>query len=120
MFHCTKSDNDMENTATLQLPRGLSGPQRKRWLEAGGPPPDLRGEMRPRNTPNPLRAWLEQEPAPMSKAQFARLIGCSKSYVSMLLADGAPWPSRRLALRIAIVTEGVVTPNDLAGYPPDG
>jgi hypothetical protein len=55
----------------------------------------------------------------MTKQRFAELIGCTAAYVSMLLADNAPWPGRDIARRIAIVTEGEVTPNDLAGYPPE-
>jgi hypothetical protein len=81
---------------------------------------DRRGQPKSRSMPNRLRDWLETTPAPMSKAQFARQIGCAPSYVSMLLADNAPWPNRDMARRIAIVSRGAVTPNDLAGYPPDG
>ena len=73
---------------------------------------------RPRALPNALRDWLERTPRPMSKQRFAELLGCTAAYVSMLLADDAPWPGRDIALRIGIVTEGEVTPNDLAGYPP--
>jgi hypothetical protein len=73
---------------------------------------------RTRNRPNLLREWLERSPKPMSKMRFAQLIGCSNAYVSLLLTDHPPWPGRAIALRIAIVTEGMVTPNDLAGYPP--
>lgn len=74
---------------------------------------------RSRSLPNALRDWLQQEPRPMTKARFADLLGVTAPYVSMLLADNAPWPNREVARRIAIITEGVVTPNDLAGYPPD-
>lgn len=55
----------------------------------------------------------------MSKTRFAELIGVTGPYVSMLLADNAPWPSREVAKRIAIVTEGEVDPNRLVGYPPE-
>jgi hypothetical protein len=78
----------------------------------------VRRGKRSRRQPNALRAWLQQKPAPMTKSRFAELVGISSGYVSMLLADNAPWPGRDVARRIAIVTEGVVTPNDLAGYPP--
>lgn len=74
---------------------------------------------RPRSEPNRLREWLQRKPRPMTKQRFAELIGCTAAYVSMLLADNAPWPGREIARRIAIVTEGEVTPNDLAGYPPE-
>lgn len=92
-------------------------PTRKRktaleWAEA-------RRGQRTRTQPNALRDWLEQKPRPMTKLRFAELIGCSSAYVSMLLADNAPYPSREIARRIGVVTEGEVTPNDLAGYPPD-
>lgn len=73
---------------------------------------------RSRLQPNKLRDWLERKPKPMTKARFAELIGCSGAYVSILLADDPPWPSRPIALRIGIVTEGAVTPDDLANYPP--
>lgn len=75
-------------------------------------------QPRPRSEPNKLREWLQRKPRPMTKQRFADLIGCTAAYVSMLLADNAPWPGREIARRIAIVTEGEVTPNDLAGYPP--
>jgi len=67
---------------------------------------------------NKLRAWLEGTPRPMTKTRFAQLIGTTKSYVTQLISDNPPWPGRVIAQRIAIVTEGAVTPNDLAGYPP--
>ena len=54
----------------------------------------------------------------MTKARFAALLGVTTSYVSQLTSDAPPWPGRDLAQRIGIVTEGAVTPNDLAGYPP--
>jgi DNA-binding transcriptional regulator YdaS (Cro superfamily) len=68
--------------------------------------------------PNALRVWLETEPVPMQKKRFAELVGVTASYVTQLISDNPPWPGRLIAQRIAIVTEGVVTPNDLAGYPP--
>lgn len=74
---------------------------------------------RSRLQPNKLRDWLERKPRPMTKARFAELIGCSGAYVSILLADDPPWPGRPIARLIGIITLGEVTPNDLAGYPPD-
>jgi hypothetical protein len=74
----------------------------------------------PRTQPNKLRDWLEAMPPPMTKGQFAKRVGIAPSYVSMLLADGAPWPGREIVRRIAEVTGGAVTPNDMAGYAPDG
>lgn len=73
---------------------------------------------KPRKKPNVLRAWFAQKPRPMSKRRFATLIGVTPSYVSQLTSDDPPWPGRELSQRIGIVTEGAVTPNDLAGYPP--
>ena len=80
--------------------------------------PDRRGPPRPRTLPNALRDWLEAEPPPMTKIEFAKRIGVTPSFVSMLCADGAPWPNREIVRRIGVVTRGAVTPNDLAGYPP--
>jgi len=86
---------------------------RAEWARARSP----KGR-RSRLQPNALRDWLERKPKPMTKARFAELIGCSGAYVSILLTDDPPWPSRPIALRIGIVTEGQVTPDILAGYPP--
>jgi hypothetical protein len=88
--------------------------------EGTAPVIDRRGVARPRSVPNALRNWLEQDPAPMTKIAFARKIGVSPAYVSMLVADDAPWPGREIVRRIGVVTRGAVTPNDLAGYPPGG
>lgn len=67
---------------------------------------------------NVLRAWFERRPQPMRKVRFAELLGVTTAYVSQLTSDKPPWPGRDLAQRIGIITEGAVTPNDLAGYPP--
>jgi len=85
------------------------------------PPKRIRPGRRPstsRNRPNALRDWLMQHPKPMSMVRFAELIGVTPSYVSQLTSDVPPWPGRDISLRIGIVTEGAVTPNELAGYPP--
>jgi len=83
------------------------GPRKKRenWDRA----------PRTRRQPNALRDWLEADPPPMSKGRFADLLEVSGPYVSMLVGDNAPWPGRDIARRIAIITDGAVTPNDLAG-----
>lgn len=73
---------------------------------------------RPRTQPNPLRDWLEQHPRPMSKQRFAEMIGVADAYISMLIADNAPWPGRQIIRRIAEVTEGIVDANAMAGYTP--
>lgn len=72
--------------------------------------------VRSRVDRNPLRDWLEQPEPPMTKRDFARLLGVTPPYVSMLLADNPPWPSRDLSRLIGVVSDGAVTPNDLAGY----
>jgi hypothetical protein len=86
----------MEQQAVIQLPSG-----RKR---------------RTRSKPNRLRDYLAARK--VVKGEFAKQIGCEPPYLSMLLADDAPWPTREIQLRIAIATNGEVTPNDLAGWPP--
>jgi transcriptional regulator with XRE-family HTH domain len=74
-------------------------------------------ERRPRLDYNPLRAFLAQDGAPTQR-EFARAVGVSEPYLSQLIADGAPWPSRDVLMRIAIVTRGVVDPNAWCGWPP--
>lgn len=78
---------------------------------------EKRRPAKPRDTPNKLRDWLETPPRPMSKIRFAELVGVTPSYISMLLADNAPWPGREVARRIAEVSGGAITPNDLANWP---
>jgi transcriptional regulator with XRE-family HTH domain len=73
-------------------------------------------QRRDRRKYNRLRSWLMKKPRPMSVAEFAELVGVTPSYVSQLTSDDPPWPSRDVARRIALVTKGAVTPNDLAGY----
>lgn len=65
---------------------------------------------------NRLAEWLNADPKPMSKTAFASLIGVTPGYVSQLCSDSPPWPGREVARRIAEVTDGAVTPNQLAGY----
>jgi len=66
-------------------------------------------------TKNKLRLWLERNPS-LTLRRFASAVGCTPSYISQLAREtGAPWPSRPIAVRIAQVTQGEVTPNDLAG-----
>ncbi|PAP94016.1 hypothetical protein [Mesorhizobium wenxiniae] len=68
---------------------------------------------------NKLAQWLNADPKPMAKIDFAEKIGVSPGYVSQLCADNPPWPGRIIAKKIGEVTEGAVTPNDLAGYVED-
>ena len=74
-------------------------------------------ERRPRQDYNPLRAFLAREGAPTQR-QFARAIGVSEGYLSQLIADGPPWPSRDVLIRMAIATRGAVDPNAWCGWPP--
>lgn len=83
--------------ATTKLPRGM-GPRKPR----------------PREQPNALREWLEQFPPPMRKLDFAKKIGCTPSYISMLVADTAPLPNSKIIGRIVKVTNGAVTAEALA------
>lgn len=65
---------------------------------------------------NKLAQWLSSDPKPMTKVAFADEIGVTPGYVSQLCSDAPPWPGRDIARKIAEVTNGAVTPNDLAGY----
>jgi DNA-binding transcriptional regulator YdaS (Cro superfamily) len=65
---------------------------------------------------NKLAQWLNADPKPMSKVAFAAAIDVTPGYVSQLCSDNPPWPGRAKSLKIAEVTDGAVTPNDLAGY----
>lgn len=74
----------------------------------------------PRRARNALRAWLKRKPKRMSIVDFAKMVGVTPGYVSQLISKEPPWPSRDVARRIALVTGGEVTPNDLAGWYPPG
>lgn len=65
---------------------------------------------------NKLAEWLNADPKPMTKSAFAAAIAVTPGYVSQLCSDSPPWPGRDLARKIAEITGGAVTPNDLAGY----
>jgi 3,4-dihydroxy 2-butanone 4-phosphate synthase / GTP cyclohydrolase II len=65
---------------------------------------------------NKLAEWLNADPKPMTKSAFAAAIEVTPGYVSQLCSDSPPWPGREVARRIADITNGVVTPNDLAGF----
>jgi len=73
-------------------------------------------KRRPRTRPNRLRDWFAHRQ--VSKSEFAQQVGVEPPYISMLLSDDAPWPSREVQVKIAKATRGEVTPNDLAGWPP--
>lgn len=65
---------------------------------------------------NKLAEWLNADPKPMTKSAFAEMIGVTPGYVTQLCSDAPPWPGREIARKIADVSAGAVTPNDLAGY----
>jgi 3,4-dihydroxy 2-butanone 4-phosphate synthase / GTP cyclohydrolase II len=62
-----------------------------------------------------LTDWLEREKMArgLTREEFARRIGRHPSLITQI-CDGA-WVTRETALAIARVTDGEVTPNDLAG-----
>jgi 3,4-dihydroxy 2-butanone 4-phosphate synthase / GTP cyclohydrolase II len=66
---------------------------------------------------NKLAAWLDAYPKPMKKVDFARELGVTPSYVTQLCKKDAPWVTREMAIKIAEISRGAVTPNDLAGLP---
>lgn len=66
-----------------------------------------------RNDPNHLREWLDRNG--LKKVDFAKQVGITPSFLSMLLADDPPWPSRRVVHAIAEATNFEVTANELAG-----
>lgn len=65
---------------------------------------------------NKLDAWLNAYPKPMKKVEFAEKLGVKPSYVTYLCKLPYPWVTRERALKIAEITNGQVTPNDLSGY----
>jgi hypothetical protein len=66
---------------------------------------------------NPLRAWFNRFPKPMLQKDFARLAGISRSFMTLLLSDAPPWPSRMLMRRITELTKGAVTAEDWVRLP---
>jgi len=66
-----------------------------------------------RNDANHLREWLEKSGT--KKIDFAKQVGIAPSFLSMLIADQPPWPSRRVINAIAEATNYEVTANELAG-----
>jgi len=67
---------------------------------------------------NKLAAWLGRYPKPMKKIEFARELGVKPQYITHLCRLEYPWVTREKALKIAEITKGEVTPNDLCGYDP--
>lgn len=66
---------------------------------------------------NKLAAWLDSYPKPMKKVDFAKELGVTPSYVTQLCKRDLPWVNREMAIKIAEISKGAVTPNDLAGIP---
>jgi transcriptional regulator with XRE-family HTH domain len=60
---------------------------------------------------NPLRAWLRRKPKPMTQREFCERVGISQSFLTALLSDTPPWPSRNVMRKITEATEGAVTPD---------
>jgi transcriptional regulator with XRE-family HTH domain len=48
----------------------------------------------------------------MLQKDFAQLAGISQSFLTALLSDTPPWPSRATMKRITEITGGTVTAND--------
>ena len=45
----------------------------------------------------------------MKQRHFAERLGCTQQYVTLLLSDTPPWPSRRILREIIRITDGAVT-----------
>jgi hypothetical protein len=61
------------------------------------------------NPKNPLRRWFDQCPQPMPQAEFCRRVGISQPFLTTLLHERPPWPSRARLRKIVKVTRGAVT-----------
>ncbi len=66
---------------------------------------------------NPLRAWFAQEPKPMLQREFMAKVGISQSFLTSLLSDRPPWPSRETMRRIVKLTNGAVTADQWMAMP---
>lgn len=60
--------------------------------------------MKPKN---PLRRWFDEKPMP--QAEFCRRTNISQAFLTTLLTDRPPWPSRARLRKIVKVTKGAVT-----------
>jgi hypothetical protein len=72
---------------------------------------------------NPLRAWFEHRPRQMLQKDFAKQARISQSFLTSLLSDTPPWPSRAVMRKITELTKGAVTANhwvELEDPPPRG
>jgi transcriptional regulator with XRE-family HTH domain len=61
---------------------------------------------------NPLRRWFDQEPRPMAQAEFCRRTGISQAFLTTLLLERPPWPTRARLRRIVKATKGAVTADE--------
>ena len=59
---------------------------------------------------NKLDLWLSTRK--IKRSAFAKAIGVSPPYVTLLCSDQPTWPGRDVATRIAEYTGGDITPND--------
>lgn len=57
-----------------------------------------------------LVTWLEATGT--KRGEFAKAIGVSPAYVTLLCSESPSWPGRDVAARIRDVTGGVVTADD--------
>jgi transcriptional regulator with XRE-family HTH domain len=58
---------------------------------------------------NRLRAWIERRD--INQASFAMRLGVTRAYICRLCSDRPPYPSRAMAHRIMVLTDGEVTPD---------
>jgi hypothetical protein len=73
-----------------------------------------RGAPRPTN---PFKVWLEKQPPEITTVTVANQLGVTRSYVSILMAEGyARMPSPQILAKIEAVTDGAVTAKRLANY----
>lgn len=68
---------------------------------------------------NKLDKWLTANN--VKRGAFAKAIGVSPSYVTLLCSDNPGWPSREVIVKITAFTSGAITADDFlppAGHPP--
>jgi hypothetical protein len=57
---------------------------------------------------NPLRAWIKDTGTP--RLTVTKRLGISQAYLSLLMSNEPPWPSRAVMRRIVELTDGAVGP----------
>jgi hypothetical protein len=65
------------------------------------------GQKPMKATKNPLRRWFDEKPMP--QAVFCRRVGISQAFLTTLLKERPPWPSRARLRKICTVTKNAVT-----------